>query len=109
MKKILTILAFSLVCGFSARADQWTGYISDAGCAKKQRAKAASGEHADCAQKCVNKGDKAVLATEDGRVFQIANQDDVLAHVGMKVQVDGEIKGDIITVHRVSELSDDGS
>jgi hypothetical protein len=102
MKKLVLGFAFLLAISMTAMAAEWTGYISDAGCAKKQgAAKVASEGHAGCAQGCIKKGDKAVLVTEDGKIYQIANQDKVVDHAGMKVTVDGKMHGDTITVSDV--------
>lgn len=78
-------------------AASWTGVISDAGCAAK---------HADplneaCVKKCVEKGQAAVFVTADGKVLKIANQDAVKEHLGHKVTIDGEVKGDTVTVKSV--------
>jgi Protein of unknown function (DUF5818) len=102
MKKFVLGFAVLLALSLTAMAGEWTGYISDAGCAKKQgAAKVASDGHAGCAQGCIKKGDKAVLVTEDGKVYQIANQDKVTEHAGMKVTVTGDAEGDTITVSDV--------
>jgi hypothetical protein len=102
MKKFVLGFAVLLALSLTAMAAEWTGYISDAGCAKKQgAAKVASDGHAGCAQACLKKGDKAVLVTEDGKVYQIANQDKVTEHAGMKVTVTGDAEGDTITVSDV--------
>jgi hypothetical protein len=101
MRKFVLGFAFLLAVSMTAMAGEWTGYISDAGCAAKQGAKAASDAHAGCAQGCIKKGDKAVLVTADGKVYQISNQDKVKEHAGMKVTVEGEMDGDSITVSDV--------
>lgn len=98
MRKFVLGSAFLFAVSMTAMAGEWTGYIADAGCAQKQGAKAASDGHAGCAQGCIKKGDKAVLVTADGKVYQIANQDKVKEHAGMKVTVDGDMSGDTITV-----------
>jgi hypothetical protein len=86
----------------TAMAAEFTGYISDAGCAKKQgAAKVAADGHAGCAQGCIKKGDKAVLVTDDGKIYQIADQDKVKEHAGMKVTVVGSADGDTIKVSEV--------
>ena len=102
MRKFVLGITVFVALAASAMAAEWTGYISDAGCAKKQgAAKVASDDHAGCAQSCLKRGDRAVLATADGRIFQIANQDKVVEHAGMKVTLNGELNGDTITVSEV--------
>src|SRR5271170_6785679 len=98
MKKLVLGSTFVLALAMSAMAGEFSGYISDAGCAKKQGAKAAADGHAGCAQGCIKKGDKAVLVTADGKVYQIADQDKVKEHAGMKVTVVGDVEGDSIKV-----------
>ena len=101
MKRIYSTLALAaatlVTLGFlaigQARADSWTGWISDSGCG----AKGASASHKGCTLKCVNdKGAKYVFvnsATKD--VFPIHNQDAVsAANVGMEVTVDGSVMDD---------------
>ena len=94
MKKLL--LAFGFVC-FGAMAADWTGYIVDKNCASK---KAMLGNEA-CAKKCIGGGAAAVLATEDGKIYPIANQDKVTEHAGHKVTITGKIEDGTITVESV--------
>jgi hypothetical protein len=61
MKKLVIGFTFLLALAMSAMAGEWSGYISDAGCAKKQGAKTAADTHAGCAKGCIKRGDKAVL------------------------------------------------
>jgi hypothetical protein len=77
------------------------GYITDAKCGAKMGAKAASDGHANCAAKCIKGGAKAVLVTEEGKVYQIANQDKVVDHAGHKVTLTGKVDGETITVDSV--------
>ncbi|MGA2588607.1 MAG: DUF5818 domain-containing protein [Bryobacteraceae bacterium] len=102
MRKLVLSFTFLLALAMTAMAAEWSGYISDAGCAKKQgAAKVAADGHAGCAQACIKRGDKAVLVTTDGKVFSIANQDKVVDHAGQKVTLVGEVDGDSITVSEV--------
>jgi len=50
------------------------GYIVDTQCAKRGKGMWAN---ADCVARCVRDGDKIVLVTEDGKVYQISNQDKI--------------------------------
>jgi hypothetical protein len=101
MKKFLLVFAGVLALSTAAMAGEWTGYISDAGCAKKMGAKVANATHEGCAQACVKRGDQAVLVTDDGKVFNVANQDKVVEHAGQKVTLTGSLKEDTITVSAV--------
>jgi hypothetical protein len=83
----------------------WTGQISDSACgAKHEEAAEGQGKMPDreCTQACVRGGSKYVLVVE-GKVFQIANQDnkDLVTHAGHTVQATGELKGNTITISRI--------
>jgi Protein of unknown function (DUF5818) len=95
MKRVLAVLA---LCASSAMAADVTGYIIDKSCASK---KGMYGDE-ECAKSCIGKGQPAVLATEDGKVYNIANQDKVKESAGKKVTVTGKMSGDTITVDTVS-------
>ena len=95
MKKLVVVFAFTAglsVCSFAA--DSWTGYIIDKNCASK---KEMLGNEA-CAKSCIGRGAPAVLATEDGKVYQIKEQDKVKDAAGKKVTITGKMNGDIISV-----------
>ena len=97
MKK--TILAFALVAGFStvAMAAEFKGYIIDEKCS----AKAAMKGNVDCATMCIKGGSPAVLVTEEGKVYKIADQAKVTPLAGKMVTITGDMKGDTITVASV--------
>jgi len=86
-----------LLAAMSAMAADWSGYIIDKNCASK---KAMWGNEA-CAKSCMAKGAPAVLVTDDGKIYSIANQDKVKDQAGKKVTVTGKIEGDTITVDDV--------
>ena len=96
MRKLFSTLAITVVLllavGVFAKAESWTGWISDSGCG----AKGASADHKACALKCVKGGGKYVFvnsATKD--VVPIHNQDAVTeANVGMEVKVTGSLTDD---------------
>ncbi len=106
--KTLVLLAAALVFASSSLfpAEQsWSGKISDSACgAKHEEAAEGQGVMADrdCTQACVRGGSKYVLVV-DGKVFQIANQDnkDLAIHAGHVVKITGELKGASITVSRI--------
>ena len=107
MKLALVLLALLLATpSFPLAAEQtWSGKIADSACgAKHEEAAENQGVMADreCTQACVRGGSKYVLVV-DGKVFQIANQDnkDLAAHAGHAVKMTGELKGNVITVSKV--------
>jgi hypothetical protein len=95
MKRLLPVFA---ICAASAMAADVTGYIMDKTCSSK---KGMIGNE-ECAKNCIGRGDAAVLATEDGKVYAIANQDKVKASAGKKVTVSGKLEGTTITVDTIA-------
>jgi hypothetical protein len=102
----LTFAALLLASTLPRAAEQtWTGNISDSACGKKhEEAGENNGVMPDrqCTQACVRGGSKYVLVV-DGRVLQIANQDnaDLATHAGHTVRMTGELKGNAITVSKI--------
>jgi hypothetical protein len=102
MRKFVLGIAFVSALAMTAMAAEFSGYISDAGCAAKQgAAKVAADSHAGCAKACLKRGDKAVLVTPEGKIYTIANQDKVVDHAGQKVTVVADADGDNLTVSEV--------
>jgi hypothetical protein len=88
-----------------AAEQTWSGKISDSACgAKHEEAAEGQGVMADrdCTQACVRGGSKYVLVV-DGKVLQIANQDnkELATHAGHAVKITGELKGSAITVSKI--------
>lgn len=72
------------------------GYIVDQRCSAQGKG---MWTNVSCIERCVRDGDKLVLVTEEGKVFQIANQDKITSDsYGQKVIVTGKTEGEIITV-----------
>jgi hypothetical protein len=72
------------------------GYVVDQSCAKKGKG---MWNNAECVARCVRDGDKIVLVTEDGKIFQISNQDKVSPDTyGQVATLMGKMDGDTITV-----------
>ena len=94
MRKVLAVFA---LCASSAMAADVTGYIVDKNCASK---KEMLGDEA-CAKRCMGRGTPAVIATEDGKIYAISNQDKVKDMAGKKVTVSGKMEGDTITVEKI--------
>jgi electron transfer flavoprotein alpha subunit len=95
MKRLIGMLA---LCAASAMAADVTGYIIDKNCSTK---KAMMGDEA-CAKSCIAKGAPAVLATDDGKIYKVSNQDKVVPMAGKKVTVTGKLDGDTITVDTIA-------
>ena len=95
MKKVLAVFA---LCAATGMAADWTGYIVDKSCAGK---KAMWGDEA-CAKRCIGRGDPAMFVTEDGKVYNVANQEKVKESAGKKVTITGKMDGDTITVEKVA-------
>jgi len=97
LKKVVIALVLVLsVFSLTATAGEWTGYISDSKCG----AKADQAAHADCAVTCVKGGASPVFVT-DGKVYKIDDASKVQGHVGHKVTITGELKGDTVQVESV--------
>ena len=96
MKVVLALALVLSVFALTAMAGEWTGYISDSKCG----AKGAKDEHADCAVKCVKSGAAPVFVA-DGKVYKIEDTSKVQDHIGHKVTITGELKGDTVQVERV--------
>jgi hypothetical protein len=98
MKKTISAI-FLMTMGFAAvaMAAEYKGFVEDQKCSTMPAMKG----DADCAQKCIKGGSPAVLVTEDGKIYKIANQDKIVASAGMNVTVSGKLKGDTLTVDTV--------
>ena len=72
------------------------GYIVDQKCSAQGKG---MWTNVSCVERCVRDGDKLVLVTEEGKVFQIANQDKITSDTyGQKVIVTGKTQGETITI-----------
>ncbi len=79
-----------MLVGGGAYAAEWTGYISDAGCAPK---KGADPGHAACARSCIASGAAAVLVA-DGKIYKLDKQAEARKFAGDKVVLRGTASGD---------------
>jgi hypothetical protein len=110
MNKALILVALVLAIPSLPRAAEqtWSGKISDSACgAKHEEAAENQGvmPDRDCTEACVRGGSKYVLVV-DGKVFQIANQDnkDLATHAGHAVKITGELKGNAITASKIEMI-----
>jgi hypothetical protein len=101
MKKVWAVLVAVLLVFFMVAvvlaADTTTvnGYVSDSQCG----AKGASDSHAGCMKKCLSKGAKYVIVTDDDKkVLTVDNPDALKGHEGHHVAATGTVSGDSIHV-----------
>jgi hypothetical protein len=100
MKKLATLAALALsFAATGAYAESLTGYVADAMCAKDPH-KVASADHADCAKKCIQGGEKPVLVVGE-KVYTITNPDILVPHAGHQVTVEATVKDNALTVKSV--------
>ena len=72
------------------------GYIVDRECSKRGKG---MWTNAECIARCVRDGDKLVVATDDGKIYQISNPDKIAPEsYGQVVTLLGKVDGDTITV-----------
>lgn len=77
------------------------GWVADSKCG----AKGTAAEHAACTKKCLEKGAKLVVVTdEDKKVLTVENPDALKGHEGHHVAVTGHITGDSLHVESVKML-----
>jgi hypothetical protein len=77
------------------------GWVSDSNCG----AKGAAAGHEACATKCIGKGAKVVVVTDnDKKVLTVDNPDALKGHEGHHVAVTGTVTGDSIHVDSMKML-----
>src|SRR5260370_37256058 len=110
MKKISLILlalafltAVALAQTSPSKAENISGWITDAKCA----AKGGDLSNGDCAKKCAEKGEKLVLVTDKNhKILAVDNQDALKGHEGHYVSVTGTVNGDTIHVDKAAMLKE---
>ena len=100
MKKLTVLAALTAGMSISAMAADWTGYIIDQACASKKEMLG----NVACAQSCIKRGSPAVLVTDDGKIYKIADQDKVKDAAGKKVTLSGTMKADTISVDSIKAM-----
>jgi len=76
-----------------------TGYIVDVKCSKQGKGMLTN---VQCIERCVRDGDKLVLVTEEGKIYQIANQDKITSDTyGQVVTLIGKTDGETITIESI--------
>jgi hypothetical protein len=99
-------LMFGLVFATSCFAGTWTGQISDSSCGASHAKMMGSGKMKttrDCTLGCIKGGSKYVFVSA-GSVYQIENQTfaDLEKRAGQMVEVTGDMKGDTVTVSKIT-------
>ncbi len=100
-------LMFGLIFATSCFGGTWTGQISDSACGASHAKM--MGQHGnlktdrDCTLGCIKGGSKYVFVSA-GSVYQIENQSfaDLEKRAGQMVQLTGDMKGDTITVSKIT-------
>jgi hypothetical protein len=85
---------------------KWTGELSDSMCGRSHGANGGTmAKNHDCAIGCVKGGSTHVFVVGD-KIFKIADQKmpDLERHAGHRVEITGTMKGDTITVSKVTML-----
>jgi hypothetical protein len=108
MKKVLLIcvalsvvFSMAIMASASPKATTVNGWVSDSVCGTKG---AMAGQEA-CTQKCLSKGAKMVVVTDDDqKVLTVDNPDALKGHEGHHIAVTGKITGDSIHVDTAKML-----
>jgi hypothetical protein len=97
VKKVALIAS---LFALSAMAEKWNGTISDAKCGKAHAD--ASEKSIKCVEGCVKGGQAPVFVVGD-KVLKIdeASKAKVMSHLGHKVEIEGELKGDTVTIKSI--------
>jgi hypothetical protein len=98
MKTLTATALLTLGLAAAGMAADFTGFVEDTACSTKPGMK----DDADCAVKCIKGGSPAVLVTPDGKIYKIAEQDKIAAHAGHHVTITGDLKGDTISITKVT-------
>jgi len=106
MKRILGVLTITFACvGFAAfsqaEESSWTGYLSDASCAKNYEK--SSADHAACAKACVKRGGDWALAMKEAFHVLDIDAETADAHAGHHVVIKGTLDEETNTI-KVSSL-----
>ena len=101
MKKLLLLAGLTAGLSYSAMATDFTGYVIDQKCSTN----AAMRGNVDCANKCIKGGSPAVLVTDNGKIYKLTRQAEVITHAGEKVSISGKMTGDTIDVETIKTAS----
>jgi hypothetical protein len=104
MKKLTyACLVTGALLSFSARAEQMTGYISDAHCGAKHTSPSA--ENTKCVKDmCIKGGADPVLVVNSKVVtFDADSKQKAIPFAGKNVTIDGTMDGDVLKISSISE------
>ena len=107
---LLLIAAAAVAQTPSAGQVTWTGWFSDAGCARgRLSAKTLSGNNPECARQCIEKGADAVFISEQAKdIYRVKDYTAVVENLGYKLEITGRVDDaaktvSVQTVKRISE------
>jgi hypothetical protein len=102
MRRIASISLTATFTVAAAAAGSLTGWISDASCGASNAS--ASKESRECAERCIKSGAAPVFVSDaDQKVYKIAGNVKVVDHIQHKVQINGDVKGDTITIKDIKK------
>ena len=115
MKQLKLALSLAVAIGLTSAVfaaqdkkvaeEKWTGNISDAMCGKTHGARGGTMEKDhDCTIKCAKNGSYVFVVGD--KIFKLADQKlpALETHAGHRVEIVGTMKGDTITVSKVTML-----
>jgi hypothetical protein len=96
---ILSLVLSPIAATAAATSGSWNGWVTDEACG----AKGANAAHKGCADKCFEKGGKAVFYNNaDQKIYKLDKQDVAKQNVGHEVTVKGKVDGDSIAVDSIA-------
>jgi hypothetical protein len=106
----LVIAGLALVAPVKAAPMTWTGTISDSMCGASHGDKGGTmAKDHECANTCAKKPGGSYVFVTEGKdkkplILKIADQKsaDLTTHAGHKVELTGELKGDTITISKIT-------
>jgi hypothetical protein len=104
MHRIASYVLIASMTIAAGAAQPMTGWISDASCGVGN----ASGEKAsrECAERCIKSGAAPVFVSDaDQKVYKIAGNAKVVDHLQHKVQINGDVNGDTITIKEIKKAN----
>ena len=99
---VLFAISFSLA-GAASEEKNWTGWITDTSCG----ARGNNAGHAECAKRCVGRGEKYALYTSDeGKLYVVEPQEKVADYAAKEVKVKGTLEGKTIKIISIEKVGD---
>jgi hypothetical protein len=83
------------------KTETLAGYIVDQSCSSRR----AMWTQVSCIETCIRQGDRPVLVTEDGKVYQISNLEKIVSSTyGRQVSATGKTDGEILVVDTIKTV-----